>query len=482
MERRSFLHFSLGAGACGAVPVVGTQAAEYASGISVTEYGAKGDGTSDDTASIQKAVDSGGGGLHFPKGTYRITRPIAINLPEKGYTSITGCALACIVMAGPGPAFYFKGTHRGTASPASFSGGVWDNERLPVISGIEIRGAHKDAVGLCFEKTMQVSLTRVLVRKCRIGVHFVDRNRNPVISGCYIYHNTGTGILFDNVNLHQAIIANSHISYNKKAGICLSGGEMRNFQIVGNDIEYNHDPEEEGSADILFDMRKKGSSFREGTVVGNTIQARPSPDGANIRFYGGEGLCSGGLLSITGNLIGSQTETIHLKKCRGVTITGNSLYSSASHTLLLEESANVVFSGNSIDWNPDHGGKKLGDGIALKDCRGIVLAGMILENCFHGSKEGGGAVEIAKSSDVSVTGSQVLDPRYRGIVLEDTVRCKATGCTIIDRRQKKQMISSIEVKGKSKDNLIAMNTVQSGSMDIPSKMALLRDNHEVDSG
>ena len=49
----------------------------------VTSYGAVGDGTNDDTAEIQSAIDvviaGGGGVIHFPKGTYKITSPLAIN-------------------------------------------------------------------------------------------------------------------------------------------------------------------------------------------------------------------------------------------------------------------------------------------------------------------------------------------------------------------------------------------------------------------
>ena len=42
----------------------------------VTRFGATGDGKSDDTDAIQHALDNGDGVLHFPPGTYRITKPI----------------------------------------------------------------------------------------------------------------------------------------------------------------------------------------------------------------------------------------------------------------------------------------------------------------------------------------------------------------------------------------------------------------------
>jgi hypothetical protein len=46
--------------------------------VSVKDFGAKGDGTSDDTAALQAAVNSGAGRLLFPPGKYRVTSTITV--------------------------------------------------------------------------------------------------------------------------------------------------------------------------------------------------------------------------------------------------------------------------------------------------------------------------------------------------------------------------------------------------------------------
>ena len=444
----------------------------------VTDFGAVGDGRTDDTAAIQRAVDAGGV-VYFPAGKYRLTQTIVVDLAAHGKTSLAGDGTACVIMAGPGPAFHLLGSHGGSGDPTSVRDQIWDKERLPLITGMEIRGEHSESIGLRLEKTMKAIVTNVLIRRCKIGIHIVKRNRNLIIAQCHIYHNTQIGIDFDQVNLHQANITGNHISYNPVAGIRLKAGNMRNFQIVGNDIEYNHDEKKQGSADILIDLNIKGSSFLEGTIVGNTIQARPSPGGANILFLGGPTPRIGGLLTITGNLISSQTDNIALVNCHGITIVGNSLFSAAANNIRLQNCDNIVLSNNSIDHDPDYKKKHLVDGILIEGCRGITVSDTIIQNSLKGSPQAGGAIEVNASRDVSITNCQVLDPQYRGITLTDVVRCRVAGCSVLDRRQKPSMISSIELTGNSRDNLITDNIVNAGSLSIAPGTATTRDNLQV---
>ncbi|MCA9069271.1 MAG: hypothetical protein KDA84_10130, partial [Planctomycetaceae bacterium] len=52
----------------------------------IFDFGVVGDGTTDDTVALQKAVDSGLGSIRFEKGVYRITQPIVIDLDKVGFT------------------------------------------------------------------------------------------------------------------------------------------------------------------------------------------------------------------------------------------------------------------------------------------------------------------------------------------------------------------------------------------------------------
>jgi hypothetical protein len=115
----------------------------------------------------------------------------------------------------------------------------------------------------------------------------------------------------EKLNLHQTIIADSHISYCRRGGIRIEDSEIRNLQITGNDIEYNNyrafqesfadaDAEAEPTAEIYVDV--VNGSVREGTISSNTIQATYSSNGANIRFIGA-GPAPGGLFrGVSGTL------------------------------------------------------------------------------------------------------------------------------------------------------------------------------------
>ena len=51
--------------------------------VNVLDYGAVGDGSTDDTAAIQAALDAGSNTVYLPAGTYRVSDSIAVNSNTK---------------------------------------------------------------------------------------------------------------------------------------------------------------------------------------------------------------------------------------------------------------------------------------------------------------------------------------------------------------------------------------------------------------
>ncbi len=431
----------------------------------VKDFGAVGDGVADDTRAIQHALEQGDGALELPRGTFRLTRPLVIELARVGPFSLAGSGgRARLVMSAPGPAIRIVGTHDKSADPESFREGVWVRERFPTVSAIEIVGGHDESDGIELEGTMQATVSGVLIRRCRFGIHLVKRNRNVLIADSHIYHGRGPaiGVYFDGVNLHQTNIVGCHISYCKHAGIKVARSEVRNLQITGCDIEYNFDVNAPDSADVWIDARE--GTVREGTIASCTIQAKESPRGSNVRIEGPEldDSRGTGLWTITGNILQSQAVALWLRNCRGVVATGNSFAQCFERSLVIERCRNVVVASSTFDRNPDYPGKIV-DGIRVTGSSGITLNGLILDDSRAGSAENGGAIEVEDSSELTISGCQVLDPSHRGITLRDVRHVRVSDCTILDRRKVRTMVEAIRLTGKSRDNDIHHNLVSRGT-------------------
>ena len=448
----------------------------------VRDYGAKGDGTTDDTAAIRRAfMESKDGIVSFSRGDYRITETIGVELNRIGRVSINGMGgVGRVIMHGEGPAFRFIGTHQGTASPDSFTEATWQKERMPQLSSLEIIGSHPDADGVEFIGVMQPTLHAVLIREVRNGITLSARNRNLLIDACHIYNCSGIGIFFNQVNLHQAIIQGSHISYCKRGGIKVVNGEVRNFQITGNDIEYNYDDQAEQSADIWFDMQS--GTIAEGTIVSNTIQARVSPGGANIRFIGpadSQHPTPMSMWTITGNLIGSQETNLHLVRCRGMTISANHIYSGKQRSMTLEDCENMVIGSNSMDQS-HNAERDFQNGVTINGSKGIVINSLVLDECGAGSEERGAAIEVFASQNVTVSNCILLNPKFRGIWAGDSGNVQVLGNQISSRAANAPFVAAIEIATPSsativKDNLVAAG--KRGSVVAPmNSSVLVKDN------
>ncbi|MCA9216533.1 MAG: right-handed parallel beta-helix repeat-containing protein, partial [Planctomycetales bacterium] len=201
----------------------------------VRNFGADGDGQIDCTEAIQHAVYDGDGTVELPRGDYRISRTIQIDLTKRPVSRIAiagSGGTARLVMDGEGPAISIKAGHTTSADPLSFRNEEWQHERMPTIDGLEITGRHPNADGIEIQGVMQPTLTRLLIRQVRTAIRVTGRARNLLIDHCHVYHNTGIGVHLDNVNLHQACITGSHISYCRLGGVRIENSEIRNLQIT----------------------------------------------------------------------------------------------------------------------------------------------------------------------------------------------------------------------------------------------------------
>ena len=449
---------------------------------SVRDFGAVGDGVADDTAAIQQAVEAGDSSVTFPKGSYRLTKTVKVELDRVGFTALIGDGVSKVIMAGSGPAFHFIGTHAGTADPASLKPGVWEKERMPLVRGLEITGDHAEADGIEATSTMQLTISETIIHDLRHAVRLTTRNRNLLISACHFYHNRGVGVFYDHVNLHQSNIVGSHISYNAGGGVVMRGGEVRNVHIGTCDIESNMTPENPGGANVLIDST--GGSTDEVAITGCTLQHNSkSPGSANIRVLG-RGITSAkndtstqeGHITITGNVLSDVMVNIHLQNARGVSIVGNTFWEGFEHDLLVEDSQAIVVGPNDFDRNPRYvvNGNWARDlnGITFRNSIDCKLSGFLVKGVWK--KEA--AVALEGCDRFTLTDLSILDCDGIGLLLKNCTRTRVSGCMVRDDREgaERKATLSLKVDG-GRENWITANIFANG-VEASKDAALLEGN------
>jgi len=178
-----------------------------------------------------------------------------------------------------------------------------------------------------------------------------------------------------------------------------------------------------------------------------------------------------GLFAISGNLIGSQEINIDLVSARGISITGNVIYSGHQRNLRATKCRNINATGNTFDHNGDYLPKELATGITFDECTDCMLNGSIIHDAFAGEHtvttpvvlDRKGLVEVLNSQRISINACQILDPGLAGIHVEASSYVNIQGCTILDAREEQKMPHAIEWTGAGAWNQIGGCTLGQGT-------------------
>jgi hypothetical protein len=351
------------------------------------------------------------GALLIPAGHYDLQRTLEIDLKRFGKVTIAGQGPVTIRMHAAGPAIRLVGSLSGTADPQSQPPEI-DAQRGPRISsGIAIEGFHPEADGIELAGTMQAVIDAVQVRKVRHAIRLVKRNRNVILSNLQLYDNSGIGLFLDHVDLHQINVNASHLSYNRGGGLVVLGGNVRNLQVSGCDLEANMpaDPMPTEAANLWIDCRPPGSSIAEVAVTGCTLQhssrggsKRVAPGGANVRIWGRTDY-QPNMLTLTGNLLSDTSVSVDLVDVADATLTGNQFFTAEPLDLRMERCQRVIVS--SSIFHPRESEES--GGIMLLDCQSCLLQTLICHRLRHGEA----AIQLKDCRKCQVSGCIVSQSR-----------------------------------------------------------------------
>jgi hypothetical protein len=202
--------------------------------FNVLDYGAKGDGITDDTAAITAAYDdaytttNGPGVIYFPKGTYSVTS-LNFNVANSSI-HFMGEGLDCTVLK----------KRAGTTTPVLKLYGL---PRSVIISELEINGDYQtDVTCLLLQDIALVHVHNCKIWKADIyGIHG-DSCLISTFQECIVSNNVLDGILFTlsatpGPNPNANTVRDCKIEANLRRGISIDKGSL--LSIVNCDLESN---------------------------------------------------------------------------------------------------------------------------------------------------------------------------------------------------------------------------------------------------
>jgi len=410
--------------------------------VNVKDFGAKGDGVTDDTAAIQAACDSltGGGTVFVPKSatSYMIDPQPSIKplsnttiIIEKGSTleAITNAndtyeiihidSVSNVTIEGGGKIKGDRTTHTGGTG----EGGMCirtDNATNVTIKDLELTEGWGDGVYIGGSGGQSSNIT--------IKDNYIHNNRRNNISVV-----DGDSGLIDN-----NIIANAN-GTNPETGVDLEAGyqeNVTNWTVSNNIVKDNNI----GGISAVTPWGPLISTVRNITIIGNTVSNNGSLSD-HIGIFAGRMLnCS-----ITGNTVSGTTGRGIVVASGGhkidlvpnsvaaitanINVTDNNVSDSTNHGIFLDANesladlSNILVSGNTCN---DNGG----NGIAVDKTSGQRCEDITLDanTCENNTLSG---IFINRINDFNITGNTTIANTESGILIggsaSDTFGCVITG-------------------------------------------------------
>ena len=185
--------------------VTRTQTSKNQESVSVKDFGAVGDGVTDDTAAIQAALNYAGAnncGIYFPRGTYAISNTLAVGTSTRLYgDSMINTIIKMVSLpAGSKPTYTGSTTYPPTLD---YFPVLWNNSPIQwfSIENICINGGGFPVYGLRLQENFYGYLKNVVVTNCAARPYINVRGQNILHENVAFFQNTAGVLTFDNTGL-----------------------------------------------------------------------------------------------------------------------------------------------------------------------------------------------------------------------------------------------------------------------------------------
>ena len=284
--------------------------------ISVKTLGAKGDGTTDDTAAIQLAMSTGGN-IYFPKGTYKVTSVITIVSNTTLFADKNATILSSIVSV---PLSYQQ-IFVASVAVSNIS-----------VKGLKFQTSQVAFAALGFQKLVtNLTLTDNECQGCALVTTF-EGVANALIEGNYIHSPAHEGTTNDYARAIQISCG-------------FSGTGTSNLNVSNNTIlgSWTHGIEVFGG-DVMASVVPTNAKNINGVVVqGNIVKAVSSTYSAGAIWFS-----QAADISVIGNHCELYGDVgIDFEACRNAVASGNTLRNNNKNLAMYGNSLTVLFTSNT---------------------------------------------------------------------------------------------------------------------------------------
>lgn len=399
--------------------------------VSVKDYGATGDGITDDTVALQQALDVGGN-VYIPPGNYKITKTLYVNSD----TNVFGDGESSNVFLGDGyvlDSISWRPVSSWTAKPyivtrPNSENVTFKNFKLTGNVNIETNATH---FGLVFADTSKGLAENMIVTNVNYedaltdvwlrGFNIVTMRADSItIKGgrfeyggyeCVCINDGSTNILVDGVYSGVGWRTSLQVHRSCKNITIVNSRIIQNSQIAHAAVTFHAEPGEE-IVNTLF-----SNNIVEATV------------GTSFRALQIHGLAAEIDLVISDNIIKSNVDGLYLIKANGVIVTNNHVVAGRFAINALTGSIDTLISGNTFD--SQTGIKVMTDAQNLRivdnkiisavemginlgaGCKGVLIA----RNDIHAYYYGISADRI-KVENLNIIDNTIVSTSQHGIVLD----------------------------------------------------------------
>jgi parallel beta-helix repeat protein len=285
--------------------------------VSVKDFGAVGDGVTNDTAAIQLAINSGSA-VYFPKGTYVVASVLAVPTGMKLYANGDATILSTITSV---PSTYQE-IFVATVAVSNIS-----------VQGLRFQTAQVAFSAFGFQKLVtNLDLLNNECQGCGLITTF-EGAANALIQGNYIHSPAHEGVFNDYARAIQISCG-------------FSGTGTSNLNVSNNTIlgSWTHGIEVFGGDVMASVVPTNAKNINGVTVSGNIVKATA----ANTTSAGAIWFSQAADVTVTGNVCEAYWDVgIDFEACRNAVASGNTLRNNNKNLAMYGNSVTVLFTGNT---------------------------------------------------------------------------------------------------------------------------------------